>query len=51
VTIELLKISGGGHTWPGAAAWLPGTNYDIDASEQIWNFFAKYDINGPVDSG
>jgi len=51
VTIELLKISGGGHTWPGAAVWLPGTNYDIDASEQIWNFFAKYDINGPVDSG
>lgn len=49
VTTELLRISGGGHSWPGAAISPPGTNYDIDASEEIWNFFSKYDINGRVE--
>lgn len=47
VITELLRIDGGGHSWPGAANSGPGTNYDIDASSEIWDFFARYDINGP----
>jgi polyhydroxybutyrate depolymerase len=42
--VRLLRIEGGGHTWPGAAqylpaAWIGPTNRDIDASEEIWRFF------------
>lgn len=46
VTVEHFKITGGSHTWPGSAINLPGTNYDIDATVEIWNFFSRYDING-----
>ena len=46
VTVEHLKISGGGHTWPGGTDGRPGTNRDIHASEEIWKFFSRYDING-----
>lgn len=37
------KITGGGHTWPGAID-LPGkvTNQDFNASVEIWKFFSKY---------
>ena len=35
--IWLFKVEGGGHDWPGV--W---GNMDIDASEEIWNFFAQY---------
>ncbi|MEL7123122.1 MAG: T9SS type A sorting domain-containing protein [Bacteroidota bacterium] len=38
------RINGGGHTWPGS--W---GNKDIDASEVIWNFVSKYDLNGLVE--
>ncbi len=48
VTTELFKIINGGHTWPGSN--YPNsngiTNYDINASVEIWNFFSKYNING-----
>jgi polyhydroxybutyrate depolymerase len=42
--VRLLRIEGGGHTWPGGAqylpmAWIGPTNRDIDASETIWRFF------------
>ena len=40
------KIEGGGHTWPGTKFNTPGTNYDIDASEIIWEFFNQYNLNG-----
>lgn len=47
-SVELYKIINGGHTWPGAAIPLVGnnTNQDFNASEKIWEFFNKYDING-----
>ena len=47
-TVEHYRINDGGHTWPGAALPLPGvvTNYDIVASEVIWDFFKQYDISG-----
>lgn len=40
----LLRVEGGGHTWPGGVQILPTamlgtTNRDIDASEAIWRFF------------
>lgn len=50
VTVEHFKITGGAHTWPGSAIPLPGTNYDIDASVEIWNFFSRYDINGLMET-
>lgn len=46
VAVEHYKVIGGGHTWPGNLIGGEGTNYDIDASVEIWNFFSKYDING-----
>ncbi|MBL4652976.1 MAG: T9SS type A sorting domain-containing protein [Flavobacteriales bacterium] len=51
VEIELYKIIDGAHTWPGATFWGNVTNQDIDASFKIWEFFAKYDINGKIQSG
>jgi polyhydroxybutyrate depolymerase len=42
--VKLLRVEGGGHTWPGGIQYLPvtwigPTNRDIDASEVIWRFF------------
>jgi polyhydroxybutyrate depolymerase len=42
--VRLLRVEGGGHTWPGRAqylpvAWVGPTNRDIDATEVIWRFF------------
>ena len=53
VEVKHFKIIGGGHTWPGSDfPNLAGgvTNYDINASVEIWRFFSKYDINGLVSS-
>jgi polyhydroxybutyrate depolymerase len=49
VDVEHYKITGGGHTWAGSAFGSTGTNYDIDASEKVWQFFSRYDINGKID--
>ncbi len=48
-TIELMKVLNGGHTWPGAFP-IGRTNQDISASEEIWRFFAQYDLNGNLSS-
>ncbi len=40
--VELLKVIGGGHQWPGTTSLLGGlgtVNRDINASGEIWNFF------------
>lgn len=42
------KVANGSHTWPGAPFPLAGTNYDIDASVEIWKFVSQYDINGKI---
>ena len=44
--ILFFKISGGGHTWPGAVP-LPvsqfgETNLDFDATGEIWTFFSRH---------
>ena len=50
VEVEHFKIIDGGHTWPGSN--FPNsngiTNFDINASVEIWRFFSKYDINGLI---
>lgn len=40
------RVQGGGHTWPGSPPvplfdFLQPTNQDINASEEIWNFFSS----------
>ena len=49
-SVELYKVVNGGHTWPGSAIPLFGnnTNQDFNASQKIWEFFNKYDINGLI---
>jgi polyhydroxybutyrate depolymerase len=42
--VRLIRIEGGGHTWPGGLQFLPalliGTvNHDINAGEAAWRFF------------
>jgi polyhydroxybutyrate depolymerase len=42
--VQLCRIDGGGHTWPGGVA-LPGlgqTSKDLDASAAIAEFFARH---------
>jgi len=42
--VQLYRVNNGNHTWPGASAGNP--NLDISASEVIWNFFKRFDVNG-----
>lgn len=45
--VELYKIIGGGHTWPGASIPVPtngNTNMDFSASREIWRFFSKFNL-------
>jgi len=42
--VILIKINGGGHTWPGGSQYLPkfivgNVCRDFDAEEVIWEFF------------
>lgn len=49
-TVELFKITGGGHSWPGSP--MPGSSevtcMDVDASKEIWRFFSRYEKDGVV---
>jgi polyhydroxybutyrate depolymerase len=47
--VELLKVLGGGHQWPGTSSLLGGLgtiNRDIDASVEIWDFFSNHSCLG-----
>jgi len=44
-SVELFKIIGGAHTWPGFPFGGVGTNLDINASVEIWRFFNKYTLS------
>ncbi len=46
--VSLIKIQGGGHTWPGASLIIGVTNQDINASEEIWEFFSQFNLDGIV---
>lgn len=45
-TVELFKVIGGGHTWPGSL--YPGstgnTCMDFDARVEVWRFFSQYGL-------
>jgi len=43
--VLLYTINGGEHTWPGATLSIGITNYDINGSAEIWNFFRKYTLD------
>lgn len=52
-TVELFKITGGEHTWPG---WpMPGSSditcMDFDGCKEIWRFFNQYErpVNASLD--
>lgn len=47
--VMFYKITGGGHTWPNSTFdYIYGpTNRDLDASQEIWNFFNRFTLNGP----
>jgi polyhydroxybutyrate depolymerase len=42
------KMTGGAHTWAGSVFPLSGTNYDINASKEVWNFVSKYNLSGLI---
>lgn len=44
-TVELYKIIGGMHTWPGTVYNSAGTNQDFSASKEIWRFFSQHSLN------
>jgi polyhydroxybutyrate depolymerase len=51
--VVLLQVEGGGHTWPGvarAAARQGPVCRDIQASREIWSFFAEHPRNVPKNS-
>lgn len=46
MSVELIRINGGGHTWPGGKQYLPkmivgNVCRDFKAEEVIWDFFMK----------
>lgn len=49
--VLLYGIIGGGHNWPGQAESIPeqtgAINRDIDASAEIWKFFAQHSRSAP----
>ncbi len=44
-SVELYKVFGGSHSWPGAYPFITNTNEDFSASVEIWRFFRKYKLN------
>ncbi|WP_343633885.1 T9SS type A sorting domain-containing protein [Fluviicola sp.] len=49
-TVELFKVTGGGHTWPGSpvSGSSGNTCMDFDASKEIWRFFSQYEGTAAV---
>lgn len=44
-SVELYKVTGGSHSWPGALPVISNTNQDFKASVEIWRFFRQYKLN------
>jgi polyhydroxybutyrate depolymerase len=47
-SVELYRVNGGAHTWPGANpffATLGITNQDFSASVEIWRFFRQFTLD------
>lgn len=47
-TVELYKIIGGDHSWPGAVFNLNTTNMDFSASKEIWRFFSQHALTTAI---
>ncbi len=48
-SVELYKINGGAHTWPGSGfIWGSGTCMDFKATVEIWRFFKQYSLDNLV---
>ncbi|MNU89334.1 Prolyl oligopeptidase family protein [compost metagenome] len=49
-TVELFKITGGGHTWPGAFVSTSNGNtcMDFSACNEIWRFFSQHERGATV---
>lgn len=49
-TVELFKVTGGGHTWPGwpVSGSSGNTCMDFDACKEIWRFFSQYEATASV---
>lgn len=47
-SMELFKVLGGGHSWPGAPVNINITNMDFSASVEIWRFLSQYNMAGLV---
>ena len=43
VSVEELRVNGGGHDWPGLFG-----NMDINSDIEIWNFVSQYDVSGLI---
>jgi polyhydroxybutyrate depolymerase len=41
-SVEFFKITGGGHSWPGASVNINITNMDFSASTEIWRFLSQF---------
>lgn len=48
--VVFYKVLNGGHTWPSALLDITSgpTNRDINANQEIWNFFKQYSLDGAV---
>ncbi len=46
-SVELYRVNGGGHTWPGSNPLITigVTNRDFSASKEIWRFFSQYRLS------
>lgn len=50
-SVELYRIIGGGHTWPGAGFTIGVTCQDFSASKEIWRFFSQYSLSTNIANG
>jgi polyhydroxybutyrate depolymerase len=49
-SVELFKVLGGAHTWPGASYIIDVTCQDFSASREIWRFFNQYGTATSIES-
>jgi polyhydroxybutyrate depolymerase len=47
-SVVFYKMTGATHTWPGSAFNTGVTNYDINGSIEIWNFFRNFFLSDPL---
>jgi polyhydroxybutyrate depolymerase len=53
VAVEFAIVQGGGHSWPGSTfdksieEIVGPTNYEVNATQQIWDFFTRFQVADP----